>query len=136
MNMHNSPRSAPSMLFLALPLAVVFWIGLQSPARASGLDAQPPSVKVSFADLDLATPRGSSELLRRIRSAARVLCAELDDAAFDEKYLWHQCIAATVDSAVARVANDDFTAYYQTRTRATHAHRGAVSSATTARASR
>jgi len=134
--MHKSPRSRLSMLFLALPLAVVFWIGLRSPARASALDPEPSSVKVSFVDLDLATPRGSSELLRRIHAAARVLCAELDDAAFDEKYLWHQCIEATVDSAVARVANEDFTAYYLARTRAPHAHRGAVSSATTARASR
>ena len=134
--MPKSPRSALSASLLALPLAVVFLIGLRSPARAAGLDPEPVSVKISYADVDLATAHGSAELLQRIRSAARVVCAGLDDVALDEKYLWHKCIDATVDSAVVRVGNENFTAYYLARTPATHARRAAFGVATTARASR
>jgi UrcA family protein len=62
---------APALFALAATLGV-----MAIPARTMAAEAsdQPPTVSVSIADLDLATPEGQRQLDRRIRKAARAVC--------------------------------------------------------------
>jgi len=119
--MSTSTRTA----FRFLPLALVALAGLsfdpQNAARAAdfGRDA-PPSVKVSFSELDLAKPEGTAILYLRIRNAARTVCGPVDIRLLEEWAYWTQCVNESIANAVAKVGNANLTAYYLAKTNRSH----------------
>jgi UrcA family protein len=56
---------------------------------------------VSYADLDLATPQGATELEKRIRETATSSCKEMDVKFPVEGYGQDECIKNAVDGAMA-----------------------------------
>jgi UrcA family protein len=55
---------------------VLFGLALYTPAAFAGLSDDPPSIKVSYTDLDPSKPAGAEALYHRITRAARTVCAE------------------------------------------------------------
>jgi UrcA family protein len=88
-----------SLFSLALVAAVA------SPAFALQSSDQPRSVKVSFADLNLATAEGRATLDRRLKSAVRSVCSiDTRDPAewMAERRCYHRAFSkAQRDAAVA-----------------------------------
>jgi len=58
---------------------------------------------VSYADLDLATPKGIKELEKRIRETATSSCKEMDVKFPVEGYGQDECIKNAVDGAMSQV---------------------------------
>ena len=79
-------------------------------AISPGAPARPPSDDlprevVKFADLDLTRPAAAQELYRRIRNAARKVCAEYSPSAYERS-----CAQQAVARAVAEVDSPQLTA--------------------------
>jgi UrcA family protein len=121
--------SIPSLLRASA--AVVIAIGLQTVAAAADLDQTGPSVKVSFSDLNLATPQGTAALYRRFHSAAEIVCNRFSGISVAQKQRWHTCINAAIDSAAVKVRDANFSAYIAATQRPASAVR-ILSSASTA----
>jgi UrcA family protein len=115
--MTRSLRRLLQLLALTLCALVAMIVGPQMAARAA--DRQPPSVRVSFSDLDLARQQGTATLYRRIRNAARAVCGPVDVSLAEDRLNWERCVDQSIANAVARVGNANLTAYYLANT-----HRG------------
>ena len=63
----------------ALALAGLAMLSLARPSLARAADPnQPPSVTVSFGDLDMSTPQGAERLYQRLTVAAAAVCPSYD----------------------------------------------------------
>ncbi len=62
---------APALFALAATLGVM---AVPAKTMAATTQGQAPTMSVSVADLDLATPEGQRQLDRRVRKAARSVC--------------------------------------------------------------
>jgi UrcA family protein len=103
-----SLRLATAMLAsAALALAV-------PAARADSLDA-PKQKVVSFRDLNMNTPEGIEVAFRRIKLAAREVCAVPDRYDLSEMAL-RPCVNEAVARAVADVHSPLLTSLYETKT--------------------
>lgn len=69
--MLNSKRS-----WVTSVSCVLLGVALYTPTAFAGLSDDPPSIKVSYGELDLSNPAGAESLYRRIKQAARTVCAE------------------------------------------------------------
>jgi len=105
------PSKITSTAIAALLAAVV----------AAGANAAQPNpdavtVRVSVADLNLASQQGAAVALRRIRRAAGSICGE-QPAAVDLKRraLYDSCMRSTVGKVVASLDNPLVTAQYSGR---------------------
>jgi UrcA family protein len=91
-------------LLQATALAVAIIGAPQAMAARADAPSGAPQRTVRFADLDLATSQGATELYRRIERAARFVC---NDVAYnwDERRAlnWLKCFNDTVDHAVMQV---------------------------------
>jgi UrcA family protein len=72
-----------------------------------------PRVAVSYADLNLASPRDANRLLRRIADAAVQVCGD-PDSAFDllARGRMRRCISAAIARAVDTVGSEKLTLVY------------------------
>ncbi len=97
-------------------LAAVAALGFAATTHAApSVDgtSDPLSVKVSYADLNLSTPVGAQSVLNRIHAAAQTACGgETDIRLLDRLAAYHSCMQATVDRAVASLANPVVTGLY------------------------
>ena len=89
----------------AAALAVLFtfssaaWADSPAPPAADTLAA-----RISLAGLDLATPDGAREALRRLRTAAQRLCWQLgDDLKAANRATMNACVRETVADAVRKI---------------------------------
>jgi UrcA family protein len=106
----------PSLRLWAAGLAAIYLTTLSPHAAAEPkplfLDA--PSIKVSFADLDLSKPAGADTLYKRIKRASRMVCrdsASPSDPKGTRSY--RKCYEAAMDNAVRHVGVPTLTALHQ-----------------------
>ena len=101
-------RAATTSAALAACLAAA---GGVATARAA-LPEQPPSVRVDYGDLNLATQQGSRELYDRIASAARQVCGPADPRDLEALAAAHACKARAIAQAVRDVNNPNLAATF------------------------
>jgi|SRR5271169_2430515 len=69
---------------------------------------------VRFGDLNIDTPAGAAALYRRIRHAAQGVCGDPQPpASHMTSPSWRNCVAQSIDRAVAAVDRPALTAYYR-----------------------
>lgn len=91
-------KTAMLFVFLALLLPAL------APAEALARDIDLQARRVSYADIDTATDAGADRLLRRLRHAARGVCAVHDGAApLADRALDRACKRAAMDDALAQL---------------------------------
>ena len=117
--MQKSKRTALQVLPVALAMMADSCIDSRNAAYAA-VGRQPPSVRVSFKDLDLTTHAGAATLYQRIRNAARSACGSVDGALPEEKAAWGRCVDEAIGSAVAKLGSAKLTEYYLARTHRPH----------------
>lgn len=105
----SSPKLS-SVLSAVLSVGVVVWAAGAIAGTATAQTAARPVVSeaVSYADLDISTPRGATILLKRIDLAAQRICgpAPSDKLLQPEAATAHdRCVKETVDTAVARTGH-------------------------------
>jgi UrcA family protein len=84
------------------------------------------SLKVSFADLNLANRQGTVTLYTRIRNAARSVCGLVDTALPGAREEWERCVNDAIANAVANVGDANLMDYHFVQTNRSHtsvAHR-------------
>lgn len=82
------------------------------PAAEAGAPSTPPTLKVAYADLDLAKDRDAQAMLKRIRRAAASLCAP-DATSHADILAADTCRREAVARAVARLDAPAVTAAYE-----------------------
>ena len=86
---------------LAIAAAAAASLFVAGSALANPLAA--PTVRVSYADLNLATPAGVARLHSRLRAAATSLCGEADFRDLTRVTLENACVARTLAGALEQV---------------------------------
>jgi UrcA family protein len=94
----NTARAAAFLLCGAIALCT-----LQVTAQASSEGL--PSQKVSYADLDISKPAGAEVLYRRIKAAARHVCALNGYGDLRSMQTVNKCTDAAIDKAVKDVGS-------------------------------
>jgi UrcA family protein len=112
----NSEESAMfgydrSFLVVTVALVTALVLSPIGPVRAATLVPQASSVTVRFHSGDLDTPRGVAGLYRRIRTAAKAVCGQPDDALLLDNLLWNDCVDQAIAGAVANVHSNSLSAY-------------------------
>ncbi len=84
-------------------VAALAWCGVVTDARADAASSDPPpSLRVTYADLDLTTDRGITELYARVRVAARQVCGRpATGTRVDARYA--SCVRVAVERAIAQL---------------------------------
>ncbi|HEY1604078.1 MAG TPA: UrcA family protein [Allosphingosinicella sp.] len=67
------------------------------------VDGRAPTARISYADLDLASPAGVARLERRVAAAADRLCTGVGEEALAARLDGFQCRAATIAAAEPQV---------------------------------
>jgi UrcA family protein len=97
--------------------AMKVWVALGSLVMApiyahAAMADDPPSVAVSYDDLDLTNTAGDKALYNRIRSAAQAVCRSFESRQLSQLAQHHQCLDRATTRAVADVNQPNFSAYY------------------------
>ena len=80
-------------------------------------DSPPLQQTVKFADLDISRAPGATELYRRIRAAAKNVCAPLDGGGALDTIVFGYCVRKSITEAVTAVNAPALTAVYSAKTR-------------------
>lgn len=105
---------------LALSLAAA----LALPAHADRIEgvtvSSAPTIKVSYAELDINKPRGLAVLYSRIEHAAKIVCG-VDETRreLSRGRLAKACYSTAMDDAVRQINRPTLTAFHRAKTRAT-----------------
>jgi UrcA family protein len=83
-----------------------------SPQAMAGINDDPPSVAVSYADLDITRTAGAQKLYQRITGAAKRVCGRGDSRSLDVLRLQQQCMTKAVSDAVRDVDSPLLTAMH------------------------
>jgi UrcA family protein len=87
-----------------------------TPAFASG-QWDPPSTKVSYADLDITRRDGAEILYQRLRDAAGEVCGPAPDIRSIQRLnIWRGCSATAIKAAVTTIDQLSLTQVYLQRT--------------------
>jgi len=82
-----------------------------APAADANPDSAAMSVNVSIADLNLSSPAGAKVVLRRIDTAAHIICGDEPDIRVTERFaIYQSCLKTTVDRTVASLGSPLVTA--------------------------
>jgi UrcA family protein len=95
-----------------LSLGVIGGALLGSPVFAA-TPPEPPSVRVTYGDLNLQSPAGIEALYKRIHRAATEVCDMASDSVLAILWYDRECAAATEAQAIEKVNNAALSAYYQ-----------------------
>lgn len=125
--MNTSPRTISRFRLLALLSLAAAGVNSQGVVQAADWSHEVQrSVKVSFADLNLANRQGAVTLYTRIRNAARSVCGPVDLALPADREGWKKCVNDAIASAVAKVGDANLMDYHLAQTKRSHtsvAHR-------------
>jgi UrcA family protein len=101
---------AKSAIVAVTALAALGLFTASAPAQTAGADGDTVQVTVKYGDLDLSSPAGASEMLRRIHTAATRICgpAPSDRLSFQRQY--DECVRETVNRAVINLGNPSIVA--------------------------
>jgi UrcA family protein len=95
-------------------------IGLAAAFLTTGaIGAQPSAprtAEVSYVKSDLSNPVAAEALYKRIKAAARRVCAEPSGHELWQEAIYKQCYEKAVDDAVVKVDSDTLTALHRSRT--------------------
>lgn len=75
--------------------------------------AAAPTVRVTYADLDLSQPAGVQQLYRRLQRASATVCSALDQADSAAYSRWESCYSQVLQRAVLRVNAPQLLALYR-----------------------
>jgi UrcA family protein len=101
-------KSIPAVIaatFLALGCAM-------GAGTANAETSQPPTIRVSYGDLNLDSREGAKVFYARVRSAAQSVCSPLEGRALSLQRFWHACIDDALAAAVAQVDKPNVTALH------------------------
>jgi UrcA family protein len=101
---------------------------LGSVAQASDSGEYAPQKTVGYADLDLATTKGTAVLYSRLRSAAYEVCGSADSRDLERVTASKSCIAQAMTNAISAVNSPLLTSRYLAST-GTTAHNVATMAA-------
>lgn len=102
MNTSNESRLSSKWVWALAAISCTLAAGT---ASAGGTSRDPPSVKVSYADLNLSTVEGASALYGRLKRAAREVCG-VDYVQPEERLhssIWKTCYDSAIAAAVTKV---------------------------------
>jgi UrcA family protein len=105
---------------LALSLAAAFAL----PAHADRIEgvtvSSAPTMKVSYAELDINKPRGLAVLYSRIEHAAKIVCGVNESRReLARTRQAKACYTTAMDDAVRQIDRPTLTAFHRAKTRAT-----------------
>jgi UrcA family protein len=104
----NPARKETDMkIFTILASAAMLGLFVTNAAHS----AEPKSVVVQFADLDLSKAEGAATLLNRIKVAARKVCSDFEGRAPEKKQQHAACVEFALSNAVASVDRPMLTTY-------------------------
>jgi UrcA family protein len=106
-------KAASTTLTLALlsPLASL----AQPISPAKGVDG-PPAVSVNYGDLDLSRPAALEVLFKRLKSAAKTVCAQFDSVDLARRRLFDACVDQAIAGAVIQTKVPALAALYTEKT--------------------
>jgi UrcA family protein len=87
-------------------------LGAACAASADVLSNDPPTVQVSYADLDLGTENGAQTLYHRITAAARIVCPDSSERGLSDLAKTKACRQSAIDRAVHEVPSAQLAAVY------------------------
>lgn len=95
--------------------AVVFTAlsGISGLGNANLQEVDIQSVRVSFADLNLANEEGQNTLYQRLRGAADEVCGEVQSKAAAEVRQKRECYEDALNRAIHDVGNEDLSSLHQ-----------------------
>jgi UrcA family protein len=108
----RAPYISFTLACLALSSPAILFAG---PAAPSSDDV--PTVKVSYAGLDLASPDGAEILYRRLKGAAERVCGPLDRRNLSQLARWSACYDKALSDALSHVNQEQVTALDRQRRR-------------------
>ena len=101
----------------AAALTACLLVGGTATAHAAEAADAPPSVRVNYRDLNIATEQGSLELYGRIVAAAHRLCAARDIRILSEVMAARACEEHAIEQAVRDVNSPQLAATYSAHQR-------------------
>lgn len=98
---------------------ILLGLALYTPTAFAGLNDDPPSLKVSYKDLDMSKQEGAEALYRRIKWAANRVCEESFHSAGPLRSAGgeRKCVKRAIDNAVNEVNEPQLTALWKGQTR-------------------
>jgi UrcA family protein len=110
MSMHTTEQKSVRYL-LTGGLAALALAGA-APAADATDPTQPPTVVVSYDDLNIDSPQGARILYARIRTAATRVCGSFEGRGPEAFSHFRKCYQQAMDAAVAQVDRPAVTALY------------------------
>ena len=104
----------------AVAAVAVTAIGIAAGVRSEPSAAQPRSVKVAYAGLDLSQPVGAQLLYHRLQQASSSVCGWLDQVDIAAYMRWQRCYDGALQRAVLQINAPELLAVY--REDASHSH--------------
>lgn len=111
MNISKPQKSGHALIAL---VGTALTMALAAPVLAQGVVVG-PDVAVHYSADVIAKERGAANLLRRIESAARRVCAPLDHGDVASRANAKECIAKVTDAAVQQVNHPMLLAMYNSK---------------------
>ena len=100
----------------AVLMTAVAAFGVVSAATATAGEAELfHSRVVKYDDLDINSEQGAKALYTRLRSAARIVCANLEGREIRQKLEWKSCFDQALTRSVAEVNQERVTALHRSR---------------------
>jgi UrcA family protein len=88
-------------------------LGIASGITTGSHAAEPPSIKVAYAGLDVSQPMGAQLLYRRLQQAAQDVCGQLDPIDVSAYVRWQSCYDGALQRAVLQVNAPELLAVYR-----------------------
>jgi UrcA family protein len=101
--------------YKSVAAAVMFSVlsGISSLGNANLQEIDIQSIRVSYADLNLANTADQQSLYQRLRVAAKEVCGNLVSKAVSEAIQQRGCVKGALDRAVDDIGNEDLAALHQ-----------------------
>jgi UrcA family protein len=101
--------------YKSVAAAVMFSVlsGISSLGNANLQEIDIQSIRVSYADLNLANTADQLSLYQRLRGAAKEVCGDLVSRTLSEVTQNRECVEGALDRAVDDIGNPDLVALHQ-----------------------
>ena len=102
---NSGARCARSVKFGVLATAVIVaaTATVDASGRIGATGEDPPSVKVGYADLNLASEQGQYQLKARIQRAARIVCSDFETRDLIRARVFEACVNKATAKGLAQV---------------------------------
>jgi UrcA family protein len=99
----------------ASAVAVMVAVAIPGNTTYAETEDDPPTVTVSYSDLNLASNAGIESLYRRLSTAASTVCGDFDRRSTGQRAKWQQCHDQALSAAVFDVNKPTLTAMHSGR---------------------